>query len=56
MLTRYAQRNLTWIDLVAPSAAEVRALMTEFDIDPVIAEELTSPSPKSKAEHRGGQL
>jgi magnesium transporter len=56
MITRYAQKNLTWIDLVAPSAEEVRALMKEFDLDPVIAQELTSPSPKSKAERRGTHL
>jgi len=56
MITRYAQRNLTWIDLVAPSAAEVRGLMTEFEIDPVVAQELTSPSPKSKVERRGNLL
>lgn len=56
MITRYAQRNLTWVDLAAPSAQEVRSLMQEFDIDPVIAQELTSPSPKSKVERRGGLL
>lgn len=56
MITRYAQGHLTWVDLVAPSAGEVRALMSEFDIDPVIAQELTSPSPKSKAERRGSLL
>ena len=56
MITRYAQRNLTWIDLVAPSAQEVRGLMAEFDLDPVIAQELTSPSSKSKVERRGGLL
>jgi magnesium transporter len=56
MITRYAQRNLTWIDLVAPSAEEVRSLMAEFEIDPVIAQELTSPSPKSKVERRGNHL
>lgn len=56
MITRYAQRNLTWIDLVAPSAAEVRGLMAEFGLDPVVAQELTSPSPKSKVERRGHLL
>ncbi len=56
MITRYAQRNLSWIDLVAPSAQEVRSLMTEFDLDPVIAQELTSPSAKSKVERRGHLL
>ncbi len=56
MITRYAQRNLTWVDLVAPSAQEVRSIMSEFELDPVLAEELTSPSPKSKAERRGQLL
>lgn len=53
MLTRYVQRNLTWIDLVAPTPGEVRALMREFDIDPLIAEELLMPSFKPKVERRG---
>lgn len=56
MITRYAQGNLTWVDLIAPSAAEIRTIMTEFGLDPVIAQELTSPSPKSKAERRGNLL
>ncbi|MBY0294035.1 CorA family divalent cation transporter [Patescibacteria group bacterium] len=53
MLTRYVQRNLTWIDCVSPTAAEVRSLMHEFSIDPLIAEELLLPSYKSKVEKRG---
>jgi len=53
MITRYAQRNLTWVDLVNPSAAEVREVMTEFDLDPLIAQELLIPSFKPKVERRG---
>lgn len=53
MLTRYVQRNLTWIDCVSPTPAEVRSLMHEFGIDPLIAEELALPSFKSKVERRG---
>ncbi len=56
MITRYAHRDLTWIDLVAPTAQELRGLMAEFELDPVIAEELTSPSPKSKVERRGSVM
>ena len=56
MLTRYTQRNLTWVDLVAPTSQEVRTLMQEFNLDPVIAEELLAPSSKSKAERRGEHL
>ena len=52
MLTRYVQRNLTWIDLVSPTPQEVRSLMHEFAIDPLIAEELLIPSFKPKVERR----
>ncbi len=53
MLTRYVQRNLTWIDLISPTPQEVRTLMHEFAIDPLIAEELLVPSFKPKVERRG---
>lgn len=56
MLTRYVQRSLTWIDLVNPSPQEVRGLMHEFSIDPLIAEELLIPSYKPKVERRGEHL
>jgi magnesium transporter len=56
VITRYVQRHLTWIDLVHPSTGDIRSIMAEFDIDPVIADELTSPSPKSRAEKRGSLL
>lgn len=56
MLTRYAQHHLTWIDLVAPTPAEVRELMKEFDLDPLIAEELLVPSFKPKVERRGDAI
>lgn len=56
MLTRYAQHALTWIDLVAPTPSEVRALMKEFDLDPLIAEELLVPSFKPKVERRGDAM
>ncbi len=53
MLTRYQERDLTWIDMVAPTPAEVRALMQEFDIAPHVAQELLSVSYKSKVERQG---
>jgi magnesium transporter len=56
MLTRYAQHTLTWVDLVAPTPAEVRALMKEFELDPLIAEELLVPSFKPKVERRGDAI
>lgn len=53
MLTRYQERDLTWLDMVAPTPQEVRALMTEFDIAPNVAQELLSASYKSKVERSG---
>lgn len=56
MLTRHVQGHLTWIDLVSPSPSEVRSLMDEFDINPLIAQELLSPSFRSKVERRGDSI
>lgn len=50
MLTRYAQKNLAWIDLVAPTQEEVRALMQELGFNPIIGQELLSLSPRPKVE------
>jgi magnesium transporter len=56
MLTRYQERDLAWIDLVAPTPSEVRALMQEFDITPNVAQELLSASYKSKVERQGDHV
>ncbi len=53
MLVRHVQRNLVWVDAVNPTPAEVKGLMQEFAIDPLIAEELLVPSFKPKIERRG---
>ncbi|MDB5224798.1 MAG: hypothetical protein JWO43_420 [Candidatus Adlerbacteria bacterium] len=53
MVSRYAQRNLIWVDLVSPTAAEIRALMHEFNLDQSIAQELVMPSYRQKVEKRG---
>jgi len=45
-----------WIDCVSPTPAEVRALMREFNIDPVFAEELLLPSYRPKVEKRGDAI
>lgn len=50
MLTRHTQKDLTWIDLVAPTPEEVRELMHDFGLNPLLAQELLSVSIKSKVE------
>lgn len=56
MLTRYARKDVAWIDLVAPTPEEVRGLMHEFGIDPLVAEELLLPSFKPKVERRADAI
>ena len=56
MVTRYTRKSLTWVDLTSPTGGEVRALMDEFDIHPIIADELLSPSIKQKAEIKDSHL
>jgi magnesium transporter len=56
MLSRYTERNLTWVDCVSPTPAEVRELAHEFGFDQAIAEELLLPSFRPKVERRGEQV
>lgn len=50
MLMRYKERDVVWVDMVAPTPQELRQVMEEFDLHPAIVSELTSPSAKSKVE------
>lgn len=52
MVHRYTHDSLTWIDLESPTQDEVRGLMEEFDIDPLIAEELINPTLRSRIDMR----
>jgi magnesium transporter len=50
MINRYTHKEITWIDLVQPTAEEVKTISDEFSIYPTVANELTSPSVKSRIE------
>lgn len=50
MLTRHEHNGLTWVDLEAPTREEIRQVVTEFAIEPLVAEELLLPSMKPRAE------
>ena len=50
MQSRYQHGEITWIDLEAPTPAEIQGIMGEFDIAPQVAEELLLPSGKPRAE------
>lgn len=50
MLNRYTHGKLVWIDLEHPTQEEVRALIDEFSLPPLVAEELLLPTPKPRVE------
>ncbi|MBP9749276.1 MAG: hypothetical protein KBD21_00860 [Candidatus Pacebacteria bacterium] len=52
MVYRHAHGNIVWIDAVTPTQEEVRALMEEFDLDPLVADELLAPSVRSRVDTR----
>lgn len=50
MLSRYTYHDLTWIDLESPTHEEIRTLMEEFNIHPIVADELLGPSLRPKVD------
>jgi magnesium transporter len=50
MIARYKYHELTWIDVESPTNEEVRQLMEEFDIHPIVADELLGPSMRPKVD------
>ncbi len=54
MIHRYTYQKLTWIDLESPSQEEVRTVMDELGIDPLIAEELLAPTLRPRIDVENG--
>lgn len=50
MISRYKYHDLLWIDMERPTHEEVRAIMDEFDIHPIVADELLNPSLRPKVD------
>lgn len=50
MITRYTHKNLIWVDLESPTQEEVRSIMKEFHITPLVGEELLVPTVKPKVD------
>jgi len=44
MLTKHTHKSITWIDLQSPTKEEVRAIMEEYNIHPLVANELLLPT------------
>jgi len=54
MISRHRYGSLTWLDLESPTHAEVQAILNEFNIDTLVAEELLLPSTKPRVEFHTG--
>ena len=50
MYSRYEHDGLVWIDLESPNRDEVTRIISEFQILPLVAEELLFPATKPRAE------
>lgn len=50
MRSLHEHKGLSWLDLESPTREEIHAVMTEFNIKPLVAEELLLPSSKPRAE------
>ncbi len=52
MLQRHTHGDITWVNLLSPTPEEVRSVMDEFSLDPLIADELMVPSVRSRVDAR----
>ncbi len=50
MINRYTHKGLAWIDLESPSKEEIHALVEEFSLHPLVADELISPTMRPKVD------
>lgn len=50
MINTYTYKALTWIDLESPTRDEVKKVMEEHRLDPLVAQELLSPNLKPRIE------
>ena len=48
--TKSKGNNVTWIDIVKPTGKDIEKLKKDYDLHPVIADELRSPSPRTRVE------
>ncbi len=44
MIKKYTSQNITWIDMEEPNRKEIKSLMAEYKIHPLVAEELMVPT------------
>jgi len=52
MIDKHTYKEATWIDLIEPTAEEIESVITDYNIDSMVAKELLSPSLKHRFEKR----
>ena len=50
MLSKYNYNNITWIDLDSPTKEQVREVMDQFELNPLVADELLTPTLRPKVD------
>lgn len=50
MISRYTLKDLVWVDLESPTRDEVRDIMDEFNIHPIVGNELLNPTMRPKVD------
>lgn len=50
MISRYTYKKLVWVDVLSPTQEEVRQLMEEFGIHPLVADEMLAPTLRPKVD------
>src|SRR3989338_6377000 len=50
MISTYNNKDLTWIDLESPTRDEVRSVMEQYDIHPLVGNELLTPTEHPKVD------
>ncbi|MSR71487.1 MAG: hypothetical protein EXS50_02340 [Candidatus Taylorbacteria bacterium] len=50
MIKKHTHSGVTWVDLESPSQTEIKQVMKEFNLHPLVAEELLVPTLKPKVE------
>jgi len=53
MITTHKYKSLTWVDLESPVVEDIKILMQEYNIPPIVADELLKPTIRPKADIYG---
>ena len=53
MITTHKYKNLTWTDLESPTVEDIKILMPQYGIPPIVADELLKPTIRPKADIYG---